>query len=376
MPKFTAIPTTVVIKVTLVTFPEHVLTCALIDTGSQITLVNRAFLKWQPNPEKFVATGITDKGILISEYYPNLNIILGSKVVKAIVVYPSMIDKYDVILGNDFIQLFQSYTQAFHNVTFKTICGHYIRIPREYKPIRVRPQKCGEITQIKDADLKNWNEYYELTIALSKLTSVNCCTSIQHVFANQVSLETIKSKLKECYSDNPIKTWYKDRTICTIELKDPNEIIRVKRMDYNEQSRNEFKTQIQELLDLKLIRPSRSQHSSPAFMVMNEAEKRRNKARMVINYKKLNDATIFDGYFIPDTNCLLQLAQGKKYFSKFDCKSGFWQIKMAEKSIPLTAFSAPNGHYEWLVMPFGLKMPLRYSNDVWIMFLDHTRNIC
>ena len=38
-----------------------------------------------------------------------------------------------------------------------------------------------------------------------------------------------------------------------------------------------------------------------------------------------------------------------------DCKSGYWQIKMEEESIPLTTFSAPQGHYEWLVMPFGLK---------------------
>lgn len=76
---------------------------------------------------------------------------------------------------------------------------------------------------------------------------------------------------------------------------------------------------------------------------------------MVINYKKLNEATIFDGYFIPDKTSLLHLVVGKRYFSKFDCKSGFWQIKMAKQSIPLTVFSTPNGHYEWLVMPFGLK---------------------
>jgi len=38
-----------------------------------------------------------------------------------------------------------------------------------------------------------------------------------------------------------------------------------------------------------------------------------------------------------------------------DYKSGYWQIKMDEKTIPLTAFSAPQGHYEWIVMPFDIK---------------------
>ena len=42
-------------------------------------------------------------------------------------------------------------------------------------------------------------------------------------------------------------------------------------------------------------------------------------------------------------------------FSKFDCKSGFWQVKMHPDSIPWTAFSCPEGHFEWLVMLFGLK---------------------
>ena len=48
----------------------------------------------------------------------------------------------------------------------------------------------------------------------------------------------------------------------------------------------EFSVQIKELLEKGLIRPSKGSYSSPAFMIMNEAKKRRNKARMVINYKK------------------------------------------------------------------------------------------
>ena len=67
---------------------------------------------------------------------------------------------------------------------------------------------------------------------------------------------------------------------------------------------------------------------------------------MVINYKKFNDNTVFDGYYIPNKTVLFNRIQGAFQFSKMDCKSGYWQIKMDEESILLTAFSAPQGHYE------------------------------
>lgn len=56
-------------------------------------------------------------------------------------------------------------------------------------------------------------------------------------------------------------------------------------MLYSPEDIKEFSIQIKELLNKNLIRPSKDSYPSPAFMVMNEAEKRRNKARMVINYK-------------------------------------------------------------------------------------------
>ena len=76
---------------------------------------------------------------------------------------------------------------------------------------------------------------------------------------------------------------------------------------------------------------------------------------MVVNYKQLNDNTIFDGYFLPNKETLIHKTRGKKLHSTFDCKSSFYQIKMVEDSKPLTAFSTPQGHYEWNVLPFRLK---------------------
>ena len=79
---------------------------------------------------------------------------------------------------------------------------------------------------------------------------------------------------------------------------------------------------------------------------------------MVINCKKLNDNIVFDGYYIPNKTVLFNKIQGVSWFSKIDCKSEHWQIKMDEESNPLTSFTAPQGHYEWIVMSFDLKITL------------------
>jgi len=90
-------------------------------------------------------------------------------------------------------------------------------------------------------------------------------------------------------------------------------------------------------------------------MERNHAKKKREKARIVINYRKLNDNTLFDGYYIPNKIVIFNRIEDAFWFLKINCKSGHWQIKMDEKSIPLTTFSALQGYYEWIVMSFSFK---------------------
>ena len=54
---------------------------------------------------------------------------------------------------------------------------------------------------------------------------------------------------------------------------------------------------------------------------------------MVIDYRRLNDNTIDDAYDIPDKTEVINSIQESNIFSKFDCKSGFWQIKLHPNSI-------------------------------------------
>jgi len=76
---------------------------------------------------------------------------------------------------------------------------------------------------------------------------------------------------------------------------------------------------------------------------------------MVINYKRLSELTMFYGYFLPNKELLINNTPNKKWFSKFNCKSGLYQIKLKESAKPLITFSTPQGQYIWNVMSMGPK---------------------
>jgi hypothetical protein len=60
-------------------------------------------------------------------------------------------------------------------------------------------------------------------------------------------------------------------------------------------------------------------------------------------------------YPIPNRKDLVSHLSDALVFSKFDMKSGFWQIQICDQDRYKTAFTTPFGHYEWNFMPFDLK---------------------
>ncbi len=112
----------------------------------------------------------------------------------------------------------------------------------------------------------------------------------------------------------------------------------------------ELRKQLAELTAAGFIQPSKSPFGAPILFV----KKKDGSMRMCVDYRALNNITIKNSYPLPRIDELFDRLQGAKYFSKIDLRSGYHQIRIAEEDVPKTAFRTRYGHFEFLVLPFGL----------------------
>ncbi|CAA0830254.1 Uncharacterized mitochondrial protein AtMg00860, partial [Striga hermonthica] len=131
-----------------------------------------------------------------------------------------------------------------------------------------------------------------------------------------------------------------------------------------------LKAQIQELLNLGFIRPSVSPWGAPVLFV----KKKDGSMRMCIDYRELNALTVKNKYPLPRIEDLFDQLRGASVFSKIDLHSGYHHLKIRESDISKTAFRTHYGHYEFVVMPFGLSNApavfMDLMNRVFHPFLD------
>ena len=103
------------------------------------------------------------------------------------------------------------------------------------------------------------------------------------------------------------------------------------------------------MLNMGVIRPNTSSFSFPVLLV-----KKNGTWPFCTDYRALNAAIIKDRFLIPTVDDMLDELYGAAYFTKLDLQVRFHHVQVHAPDIPKTAFRTHNGHFEYLVMPFGL----------------------
>ena len=81
-------------------------------------------------------------------------------------------------------------------------------------------------------------------------------------------------------------------------------------------------------------------------------KKKDNIRRMYIDYRELNKVTKKNP--LPRIGDLFDQFKGAGVFSKLDLRSGYHQLNARKEDIIKMPFRTRYGHYEFLLMPFGV----------------------
>ena len=112
----------------------------------------------------------------------------------------------------------------------------------------------------------------------------------------------------------------------------------------------ELKLQLQELLEKGFIHPSVSPWGASVLFV----KKKEGTLRLCVDYRQLNKMTVKNKYPLPRIDDLFDQLKGVSVFSKINLRSGYHQLRIKDTDVHKTTFRTWYGHYEFLVIPFGL----------------------
>ncbi|KAI2644445.1 Retrovirus-related Pol polyprotein from transposon 17.6 [Labeo rohita] len=194
--------------------------------------------------------------------------------------------------------------------------------------------------------LKKWHGTRDQVAALSLTDPVVVDINPHLSAAQKAELQHLVGQFQDVFSSRPGQTNVIQHDIRT----PPGVIVRQRPYRVPEARRQAIEEEIQEMLKLGVIEPSRSPWSSPIVMV----PKPDGTLRFCNDFRRLNEVSQFDGYPMPRVDELLDRLGRARYITTLDLTKGYWQVPLTPTAKENTAFSTPSGHWQYRTLPFGL----------------------
>ncbi|CAH9105695.1 unnamed protein product [Cuscuta europaea] len=311
----------------------------LIDIGAQRSFVSEAFAKGLGMPlvammqPLLVSTPLGDD-VERKHYYPSCNVGIGEHCLTGDFVPLDMLE-FDAILGMDWLE------------------KHHAKVDCYTKVLELKDGEAN--TLCFEGDRGKFNPCIISAIRARRMMRKGCQAYLAYVIGKEgrgKSLNEVRvvSEYPEVFPEE-LPGLPPDREIeFTIEVEPGTKPISIPPCRMAPAELQELKVQLEELLDIGFIRPSHSPWGAPVLFV----KKKDGTLRMCIDYRQLNKVTVKNKYPLPRIDDLFDQLRGATVFSKIDLRSDYHQLKIKESDIPKSSFRTRYGHYEFLVMSFGL----------------------
>uniref|UniRef100_A0A803JM67 Gypsy retrotransposon integrase-like protein 1 n=1 Tax=Xenopus tropicalis TaxID=8364 RepID=A0A803JM67_XENTR len=214
------------------------------------------------------------------------------------------------------------------------------------QPGKRKPEQVYHVNLIKP-----WKERMSLftkpTISLRAeplVPEVKVADSLSDTQRKEVQTFVIKNR--DVFSEKPGRTSLVKHDIIT----EPGVRVNVKPYRVPEARREAISQEVKKMLELGVIEESHSDWSSPIVLI----PKPDGSWRFCNDFRKLNTVSKFDAYPMPRVDELIERLGTARYLTTLDLTKGYWQIPLTDRAKEKTAFSTPEGLFQYLVLPFGL----------------------
>ncbi|CAM4365341.1 unnamed protein product, partial [Lepidochelys kempii] len=213
------------------------------------------------------------------------------------------------------------------------------------KPFYSRELKVCQFTA-QGGDDAEWPEdvYYEGKSA-GGMEEVNLSMTFEHMQRQQI--KELCASYTPTFSATPGLTEWAYHSI------DTGNAHPIKGQPYrvSPQAKTAIEWEIQDMLQMGVIRPSGTAWASPVILV----PKSDGEIRFCVDYRKLNAVTHPDNDPMPRTDELLEKLGQAQFISTLDLTKRYRQVPLDESAKERSAFTTHLGLYEFNVLPFGLR---------------------